>query len=104
MAINIDGSGRTFTRAHGTCARCGRHGELRSRRLDANCYQISRTDGTLDDYPRARQRLADRIEDYEFLASTGASREAIAQRMGATVEAVRVLAWRARKRRENEAA
>lgn len=96
MAVNRNRNGNTFRRAQGTCARCGRPGEIRARGLDVSCYEISRRKGTLANFTRRRTN-AETLEDIHFLASTGCSREEIAARLGMTPEGVRVTLWRARK-------
>jgi DNA-binding CsgD family transcriptional regulator len=98
MALNRQADGTPFNRSHGTCARCGRPGELRARGLDINCYEVARGNGTLIDYGRRTRPLAETVEEVRHLVAGGAAPEEVAQRLGITPETLRVTLHRAERR------
>lgn len=71
-----------YQHATGTCARCGKHGELVGRRLHKNCYQAARRRGQLDQYPRRLRTTGDLIDEIVHLVNLGFTATEIRAQLG----------------------
>ena len=74
------------------------------RGLDARCYGKSKRDGTLIDYPRQAWPAEERIEEWQFLRSSGVDIATAAARMGITRDGLSVAIRRHARRLEGEVA
>lgn len=82
------------------CASCERERPNEGRGLCCACYYRHRQNGDLDRFPRVLWRSADLVEDWEFLARQGYTRQLAAERIGVAKKRLEKAIEREAKRRQ----
>ncbi len=77
------------------CLSCKRDRNHEGRGLCDSCYRTHRLRGTIDQFPRQAKRVADTLEDCQFLRRQGLGEQDISGRLGVTVKRLRAIVRKA---------